>query len=105
MFSGAILALFFNIIIQKLWPSFHNIYNVCNVELSLSGLKKKKKKKKNWKTYFCRKKRTAVFPFKKRTKYGKNVLVGSSDVKRENLEEKEKKSLKSVQANVQFGHI
>ena len=30
-------------------------------------------------TYFCRKKRTAVFSFKKRTKYGKNVLVGSSD--------------------------
>ena len=75
MLSGAILALFFNIIfIQKLWPSFHNIYNVCNVELSLW----KKKKKKNWKTYFCRKKRTAVFPFKKRTKYSKNVLVGSS---------------------------
>ena len=35
-----------------------------------------KSKLKN--TYFCRKKRTAVFSFKKRTKYGKNVLVGSS---------------------------
>ena len=28
--------------------------------------------------YLCRKKRTAVFPFKKRTKHGKNVLVGRS---------------------------
>ena len=32
-----------------------------------------------WRTYFCRKKkRIAVFSLKKRTKYGKNVLVGSS---------------------------
>ena len=52
------LGLFFGII-QKLWPSLHNINNVCNVELSLSSIKKKKKKKK-------------------RTKYGKNVLVAPS---------------------------
>ena len=59
---------------------------MCNVELSLSSIKKKKKKKKKKieknrkkkKTYFGGKKRTAVFSFKKRTKYGKNVLVGIS---------------------------
>ena len=47
---------------------------------SISGEKKKKKKKKRnlQKRIFARKKRTAVFSFKKRTKYGKNVLVGSS---------------------------
>ena len=75
---------------------------MCNVELSLSRGKKRKEKKRKekkkkkrkrkkkrkerkkkkktqfLKTYFCRKKRTAVFPFKKRTKYDKNVLVGRS---------------------------
>ena len=61
----------------------HNINNVCNVELSLSSIMRgggggKKKKKKNLKTYFGGKKHTAVFSFKKRTKYGKNVLVGIS---------------------------
>ena len=34
------------------------------------------------KKYFGMKKRTAVFSFKKRTKYGKNVLVGSSGIVR-----------------------
>ena len=41
-------------------------------------LQYKKKNTQFLKTYFCRKKRTAVFSFKKRTKYGKNVLLGSS---------------------------
>ena len=41
--------------------------NVCNVELSLSNSKKKNAR------YFVGKKRTEVFSFKKRTKYGKNV--------------------------------
>ena len=42
---------------------------------------KKKKKKKKFKTYFGGKKRTAVFSFKKRTKYGKNVLLATAGEK------------------------
>ena len=49
-----------------------------HVNFRTSKKKKKKKQRKNKQKYFCRKKRTAVFSFKKRTKYGKNVLVGSS---------------------------
>ena len=37
--SGAILALFLNIIIQKLWPYFHNINNACKFQ---NQYKKKK---------------------------------------------------------------
>ena len=80
MLSGAILALFLNIIIQKLWPSFHNINNVCNVELSRnSTVKKKKKKKKKKKRNLEKRIFAGVVPLKKRTKYGKIVLVGRSD--------------------------
>ena len=56
---------------------------MCKFQNFHSPVKKKKKKKKKKtmkfeKTYFGMKKRTAVFSFEKRTKYGKNVLVGSS---------------------------
>ena len=44
MLSGAILALFLNIFIQKLWPIFHNINNVCKFQNFHSPVKKKKKK-------------------------------------------------------------
>ena len=53
---------------------------MCNVELSLSREKKNKKQK----TKKQKKKKNNeilqnVFPFKKRTKYDKNVLVGRSE--------------------------
>ena len=55
-FLVTILALFLNIIIQKLWPSFHNINNVCKFQNFHSPVLKKKKKKKKTsqflKTYF-----------------------------------------------------
>ena len=61
---GAILALFLNIFIQKLWPIFHNINNVCKFQNFHSPVKKKKnnnnnnKKKKKWnfkkKMYFIK---------------------------------------------------
>ena len=45
MLSGAILALFLNIFIQKLWPIFHNINNVCKFQNFHSPVKKKNEKK------------------------------------------------------------
>ena len=42
MLSDAILALFLKIFIQKLWPIFHNINNVCKFQNFHSPGEKKK---------------------------------------------------------------